>query len=70
MMVMSLEVFLLGRLAIADTWCSWAPSRLAVWRTGPMEGVRCTMLPFSLPGGVKSPLVESPTQGLGCFITG
>ena len=63
MMVMSLEVFLLGRLAIADTWCSWAPSRLAVWRTGPKEGVRCTILPFITTGRGQGSTCRVPDSG-------
>ena len=37
-------------MAVADTWGSWAPSIVAVWRTGPKEGVRCTILPFITTG--------------------
>ena len=37
-------------MAVADTWGSWAQSRVALWRTGPKEGMRYTSLPFITTG--------------------
>ena len=48
---------------MADTWGSKAQSRVALWRTGPKEGVRWTNLPFITTGRCQVSTCQVPDSG-------